>query len=56
VTADVDPANVASIRLLGRLGFEQTGAASRTWLVGGVWMDSLYFGLGRDRWKSLKTP
>lgn len=56
VTADVDPANVASIRLLGRLGFEQTGAASRTWLVGGVWMDSLYFGLDRDRWKSRKTP
>lgn len=56
VTADVDPANVASIRLLGRLGFEQTGAASRTWQVGGVWMDSLYFGLDRDRWKSLKTP
>lgn len=56
LTADVDPANAASIRLLGRLGFEQTGAASRTWLVGGVWMDSLYFGLDRDRWKSRKTP
>lgn len=56
VTADVDPANAASIRLLTRLGFQQTGAASRTWLVGGVWMDSLYFGLDRDRWKSLKTP
>ena len=56
VTADVDPDNAASIRLLRRLGFEQTGAASRTWRVGGVWMDSLYFGLDRDRWKSLKTP
>ncbi|MBU1272392.1 MAG: GNAT family N-acetyltransferase [Alphaproteobacteria bacterium] len=56
ITADVDPSNAASIRLLGRLGFEQTGAASRTWQVGGVWMDSLYFGLDRDRWKSLKTP
>ncbi|MDO9608382.1 MAG: GNAT family N-acetyltransferase [Brevundimonas sp.] len=56
VTADVDPANAASIRLLTRLGFQQTGAATRTWLVGGVWMDSLYFGLDRDRWKSFKTP
>lgn len=56
VTADVDPANAASIRLLTRLGFEQTGSASRTWQVGGVWMDSLYFGLDRDRWKSRKTP
>ncbi|GLK49766.1 hypothetical protein GCM10017620_27400 [Brevundimonas intermedia] len=56
VTADVDPANAASIRLLTGLGFEQTGAASRTWRVGGVWMDSLYFGLDRDRWKSRKTP
>lgn len=55
-TADVDPSNAASIRLLTRLGFVQTGSASRTWLVGGVWMDSLYFGLDRDRWKSRKTP
>ena len=50
VTADVDPANAGSIRLLERLGFAQTGSAQRTWDSGGVWKDSLYFALNRDRW------
>lgn len=47
LTADVDPENTASIRLLERLGFVRTGAAQRTWNVGGVWKDSLYYGLTR---------
>ncbi len=45
--ADVDPHNAASIKLLERLGFRRTGAAERTFLVGGVWMDSLYYSLER---------
>jgi len=49
-TADVDPENLASIRLLERLGFERTGSAERTWNIGGAWKDSLYFALTRDRW------
>jgi len=47
LTADVDPDNAASIRLLQRLGFVRTGSGERTWNVGGVWKDSLYFGLSR---------
>jgi [ribosomal protein S5]-alanine N-acetyltransferase len=47
LTADVDPDNAASIRLLERLGFIQTGFAERTWNVGGVWKDSLFYGLSR---------
>jgi RimJ/RimL family protein N-acetyltransferase len=47
LTADVDPENAASIRLLERLGFVRTGAARQTWNVGGVWKDSLYYGLTR---------
>lgn len=47
LTADVDPENAASIRLLERLGFIRTGAAERTWNVGGVWKDSLYYSLTR---------
>jgi ribosomal-protein-alanine N-acetyltransferase len=47
VTADVDPANAASIRLLDRLGFQRTGYADRTYLVGGVWKDSVYYTLTR---------
>lgn len=47
LTADVDPENAASIRLLERLGFSRTGFAERTWNVGGVWKDSLYYALSR---------
>lgn len=53
LTADVDPANVPSIRLLERLGFVRTGAAERTWKVGEVWVDSLYYELDRSRWSSV---
>lgn len=47
LTADVDPDNAASIRLLERLGFVRTGSAKRTWHIGGEWKDSLYFALSR---------
>ena len=50
LTADVDPENQASIRLLERLGFVRTGFAERTWNIGGEWKDSLYFGLTRQAW------
>lgn len=40
--ADVDPRNAASLGLLARLGFVESGRASRTYCVGGVWMDSVY--------------
>lgn len=45
LTADVDPDNAASIRLLDRLGFRRTGSGERTWNVGGVWKNSLYYAL-----------
>ncbi|MDO9076753.1 MAG: GNAT family N-acetyltransferase [Brevundimonas sp.] len=47
LTADVDPENAASIRLLERLGFIRTGSAERTWNVGGVWKDSVFYALSR---------
>lgn len=47
LTADVDPENAASIRLLQRLGFVRTGFAERSWNVGGVWKDSVYYALSR---------
>jgi RimJ/RimL family protein N-acetyltransferase len=50
LTADVDPENAASIRLLQRLGWVKTGFAERTWHVGGEWKDSLYYGLSRAVW------
>ena len=45
LTADVDPRNVASIRLLGRAGFIETHRASGTWQVGNELCDSIYFRL-----------
>lgn len=43
LTADTDPRNTASIRLLQRHGFTETGRAERTWLIGGEWYDSIYW-------------
>ncbi|MBX7247924.1 MAG: GNAT family N-acetyltransferase [Caulobacteraceae bacterium] len=45
--ADVDPQNQRSLRLLKSVGFEVTGSAQRTWLVGNEWKDSLYLTLRR---------
>ena len=45
LTADVDPRNLSSIRLLDRHGFLETGRASGTWQVGEDLCDSIYFRL-----------
>lgn len=45
LTADVDPRNAASIRLLEQAGFAETGRASGTWQVGDELCDSVYLTL-----------
>ena len=45
LAADVDPRNVASIKLLEWAGFTESGRASGTWLVGDELCDSVYFRL-----------
>lgn len=55
LTADVDPANAASIRLLERLRFVKTGFAERTWNIGGEWKDSLFYGLTHEAWRQAST-
>lgn len=45
LTADVDPRNRSSIRLLNRHGFVETGRAQGTWQVGDELCDSIYFRL-----------
>lgn len=42
ITADVDPRNAASLGLLKRLGFTETGRAEKTIKINGVWCDSIY--------------
>jgi RimJ/RimL family protein N-acetyltransferase len=45
--ADIDPRNAGSIALLTKLGFVETGRASRTWHIGDEWCDSIYYALPR---------
>jgi ribosomal-protein-alanine N-acetyltransferase len=45
ITADIDPRNERSERLLVSLGFVQTGQEAATLRVGGEWVDSAYFTL-----------
>ena len=47
LTADVDPRNTASIRLLERHGFHETGRAERTFETHIGWCDSIYFAISR---------
>jgi RimJ/RimL family protein N-acetyltransferase len=49
VTADVDPRNAASLRLLARLGFEETGRKAGTFQVGDELCDSVYLALTAAR-------
>jgi len=45
LTADVDPRNRSSMKLLKRHGFVESGRASGTWLVGEELCNSVYFRL-----------
>jgi ribosomal-protein-alanine N-acetyltransferase len=47
ITADVDPRNKASLRLLARLGFVETGHAAATYEIEGEISDSVYLALSR---------
>jgi RimJ/RimL family protein N-acetyltransferase len=48
LTAEVDPRNMASLRLLTRLGFVETGRADRTLQWREEWCDSVYLALRRE--------
>ncbi len=49
LTADVDPRNIASVRLLSKTGFEETGRATSTFKLGDEWCDSVYLRLDLER-------
>ncbi|MGI8705755.1 MAG: GNAT family N-acetyltransferase [Sphingomicrobium sp.] len=49
LTADVDPRNAKSLRILQKAGFAETGRAARTWEIGGEWHDSIYLRLDLSR-------
>jgi len=56
VTADVDPRNLPSLRLLEKLGFTRTGYAERTYEIGGQWADSIYLTLEKDNFRPHLHP
>jgi ribosomal-protein-alanine N-acetyltransferase len=45
IEADIDPRNVASARLLERLGFVQEGLLRERWMVDDEVSDSAFYGL-----------
>lgn len=49
IDATLDPENVASMRLLERLGFEYEGRQAGAALVRGQWLDDLLYGLTPER-------
>jgi RimJ/RimL family protein N-acetyltransferase len=48
ITAEADPRNDASVRLLKRLGFIETGFEAATFEIEGEVSDSVYLALARD--------
>lgn len=50
ISADVDPRNEACKALLSRMGFQEIGFVERTDFIGGEWVDSVFYGLERERW------
>lgn len=51
ITADIDPRNEASLKLLGKVGFEQYAYEEKTLQIGKEWVDSVYWKLGREEWE-----
>lgn len=51
LTAEVDPENTASIRLLERSRFRRIGFRPAGVQVGGVWMDCVDYVLTREDWR-----
>lgn len=50
--ADIHPDNIASRRLLEKLGFEQDGYMRERWIVGDQVSDSAMFGLLAREWRA----
>ncbi|MEV6409994.1 GNAT family protein [Kribbella sp. NPDC051718] len=55
VSAEVDARNVASARLLERLGFQQEGFRPQNTWFKDEWTDDLLFGLLQSNWRSARS-
>jgi len=54
IVADADPRNDASIGILKKFGFVETGRREKTFEIAGVWVDSLDLTLTRADWRKQK--
>ena len=52
VEANIQPANVASIRLVRRLGFRKEGLSRRYLKINGKWRDHERWAVTREEWKA----
>jgi len=52
VEANIQPENVASIRLVERLGFRREGFSPRYLKIGGRWRDHVRYALLAEEWRS----
>ncbi len=50
IEADIDPRNIASAKVLARMGFVEEGYLRERWLVNGEAADSVIYGLLRKDW------
>jgi ribosomal-protein-alanine N-acetyltransferase len=51
VEANIQPSNVASLRLIRRLGFRKEGLSRRYLKIGGRWRDHERWAITREDWK-----
>lgn len=52
LSADVDPRNEGCIALLRKFGFVEVRRVDRSCEIGGVWVDSSIFRVGRNVWNA----
>ena len=52
IEADIDPRNLASAKLLERMGFQKEGYMPERWIVNGEICDTVFYGLLRRGWEA----
>ncbi|NHZ97756.1 GNAT family N-acetyltransferase [Massilia sp. CCM 8734] len=53
IEADIDPRNLASAKLLERMGFQKEGTMPERWIVNGEICDTAFYGLLRRGWEGI---
>lgn len=53
--ADITCTNIASCRVVEKLGFRREGVWRKNWFWNGAWHDSVQYALLRDEWERLQT-